>query len=324
MVTTEPDRRRSLLTAALGLALLEGDATELALVRAWLGTWSGIGLVAAGMARQDYDLTLTRYDERGWRGTFYVTGEGALANGCDASRWGLYVGEDARFWRSVVNRYLRAAALGLIFADPARRFAQYAFIRWLRARRADTLIRRRCEPDRARTAPPLAPSRLPSRPRRAPSWWSILAFSAWSSRTAFQSVAITLTDIGSPWNAGLRSVGIRHTVNAFDVQPGSVVGPLGAAGDPGVPGRCSGGGAGILSRPSGLRGHPVRRVLPAHRVVARRLMLASGAGRRRARPGSAVRQPSTLTRGARPLGRFKGTRTFKARRLTQPQDSTIR
>jgi hypothetical protein len=26
------------------------------------------------MARQGYDLQLTRYDERGWRATFYTTG----------------------------------------------------------------------------------------------------------------------------------------------------------------------------------------------------------------------------------------------------------
>jgi hypothetical protein len=27
-----------------------------------------------GMARQGYDLQLTRYDEKGWRATFYTTG----------------------------------------------------------------------------------------------------------------------------------------------------------------------------------------------------------------------------------------------------------
>ena len=30
--------------------------------------------VAVGMARQGYDLQLTRYDEKGWRATFYATG----------------------------------------------------------------------------------------------------------------------------------------------------------------------------------------------------------------------------------------------------------
>jgi hypothetical protein len=30
--------------------------------------------VAVGMARQGYDLQLTRYDENGWRATFYTSG----------------------------------------------------------------------------------------------------------------------------------------------------------------------------------------------------------------------------------------------------------
>jgi hypothetical protein len=34
----------------------------------------GSGRIAVGMARQGYDLQLTRYDERGWRATFYTTG----------------------------------------------------------------------------------------------------------------------------------------------------------------------------------------------------------------------------------------------------------
>jgi hypothetical protein len=29
---------------------------------------------AVGMAHQGFDLQLTRYDERGWRATFYTTG----------------------------------------------------------------------------------------------------------------------------------------------------------------------------------------------------------------------------------------------------------
>ena len=32
-------------------------------VRAWLDSWAGIGRVAVGVARQGYDLQLTRYDE---------------------------------------------------------------------------------------------------------------------------------------------------------------------------------------------------------------------------------------------------------------------
>jgi hypothetical protein len=43
-------------------------------LRSWLDSWSGIGRIAVGMARQGYDLQLTRYDERGRRATFYTTG----------------------------------------------------------------------------------------------------------------------------------------------------------------------------------------------------------------------------------------------------------
>jgi hypothetical protein len=39
-----------------------------------LNSWSGVGRIAVGMARQGFDLQLTRYDERGWRATFDTTG----------------------------------------------------------------------------------------------------------------------------------------------------------------------------------------------------------------------------------------------------------
>ncbi len=38
------------------------------------GLVSGIGHVTVGMARQSYDLQLTRYDEKSYRATFYTTG----------------------------------------------------------------------------------------------------------------------------------------------------------------------------------------------------------------------------------------------------------
>jgi len=37
-----------------------------------LDSWSAIVRVAVGIARQGYDLQ--RYDEHGWRATFYTTG----------------------------------------------------------------------------------------------------------------------------------------------------------------------------------------------------------------------------------------------------------
>jgi hypothetical protein len=77
-----PERRRSLLLATLGCALLEGaELPMLTPLRSWLSTWSGLGAIVDGMIRQDYDLELTRYDERGWRATFYTIGLAPLADG---------------------------------------------------------------------------------------------------------------------------------------------------------------------------------------------------------------------------------------------------
>src|SRR5882724_8000434 len=39
-------------------------------VHEWLDWWSGIGVSERGMARQGYDLQLTRYANEGWRATF--------------------------------------------------------------------------------------------------------------------------------------------------------------------------------------------------------------------------------------------------------------
>jgi len=39
------------------------------------------------MARQGYDLQLTRYDERGWRATFYTTGMEHSITSATASAW---------------------------------------------------------------------------------------------------------------------------------------------------------------------------------------------------------------------------------------------
>jgi hypothetical protein len=70
------DQRGQLLRAALGFAGLSRPSYDRSLwaLRFWLDSWSGIGHVTAGMARQGFDLQLTRYDERGWRATFYTTG----------------------------------------------------------------------------------------------------------------------------------------------------------------------------------------------------------------------------------------------------------
>jgi hypothetical protein len=58
-------RRRALLLAALGFALIEGRSAPLGALQSWLSTWTGIGHVIEGMHRQGYDVQLTQYDERG-------------------------------------------------------------------------------------------------------------------------------------------------------------------------------------------------------------------------------------------------------------------
>jgi hypothetical protein len=70
------DQHGRLLVAALGFAGLRPSPHDrtLRVLRSWLGSWPGIGRIAVGMARQGDDLQLTRYDEQGWRATFYATG----------------------------------------------------------------------------------------------------------------------------------------------------------------------------------------------------------------------------------------------------------
>ena len=63
------------MLATLGFPRLEGQLPpSLQTLHHWLDTWRGTGDIAVGMARQGYDLQLTRYDEQGWRATFYATG----------------------------------------------------------------------------------------------------------------------------------------------------------------------------------------------------------------------------------------------------------
>ncbi|MGH7303914.1 MAG: hypothetical protein ACRELZ_11520 [Candidatus Rokuibacteriota bacterium] len=88
------DQRGRLLVAALGFAGSPLPSYDRALhaLRAWLDSWPGIGRVAVGMARQGYDLQLTRYDEKGWRATFFTTGmehspTSATGTGWERTAW---------------------------------------------------------------------------------------------------------------------------------------------------------------------------------------------------------------------------------------------
>jgi hypothetical protein len=75
-MTTADDQGRKHLVMALAGTRLEFPREPVAVtfLKRWLGSWGGIGRGAVGMARQGYDLQLTRYAEEGWRATFYVSG----------------------------------------------------------------------------------------------------------------------------------------------------------------------------------------------------------------------------------------------------------
>jgi hypothetical protein len=85
--------RAQLVGAALGFLRLEAQPEArppalLALHR-WVDTWTGIGLIERGMARQGYDLSLTRHANEGWRATFYITEREHSATGATGSAWKL-------------------------------------------------------------------------------------------------------------------------------------------------------------------------------------------------------------------------------------------
>jgi len=48
--------RTRVLRAALGFLSIEPREPELRVLHRWLDSWSGVGYVVAGMARQEYDL----------------------------------------------------------------------------------------------------------------------------------------------------------------------------------------------------------------------------------------------------------------------------
>jgi hypothetical protein len=66
--------RRATLVAAVGFLALEPREPELRLLHRYADTWRGIGDVVAGMARQEYDLELRRYNGQGWRAMFFASG----------------------------------------------------------------------------------------------------------------------------------------------------------------------------------------------------------------------------------------------------------
>jgi len=69
-----PGARGRRLRAALAAALVPDNLPEVRLCRAWLDSWSDVGLIINGMSYQGWDVQLTAYAARDWRATFYPVG----------------------------------------------------------------------------------------------------------------------------------------------------------------------------------------------------------------------------------------------------------
>ena len=96
------DRLGRLLLVTLEAARVDADLKCLPLS----APGSTLGAVSAnverGVARQGYDLQLTRYDEQGWRATFYVTGMEHSPTSATGSAW------ERTAWRAVRGAALEA------------------------------------------------------------------------------------------------------------------------------------------------------------------------------------------------------------------------
>jgi hypothetical protein len=84
--------RGELLLATLGCLALQATPPgplppELDVLHRWLDSWDGIGLIERGMSREDFDLSLTRYADEGWRATFYTKGREHSATSAIGDAW---------------------------------------------------------------------------------------------------------------------------------------------------------------------------------------------------------------------------------------------
>jgi hypothetical protein len=68
----DADARRRSLYAALGFCQLaeSPEFPEIAVFKAWMSTWRGIGDVVVGMERQGYALSLRKLVDNGWTAAF--------------------------------------------------------------------------------------------------------------------------------------------------------------------------------------------------------------------------------------------------------------
>jgi hypothetical protein len=88
------DHGEAAATAETGCHALPDDLAVRAL-HGWLDFWRGIGDIERGMARQDFDLQLTRYADEAWRATFFVKArEHSMTSACGSAR-------EPTAWRAV-------------------------------------------------------------------------------------------------------------------------------------------------------------------------------------------------------------------------------
>ena len=80
-------RGRLLLVTMCATTLPLPDEPVVRTLHGWLDTWRGIGDVEAGMARQGYDLQLTRYANEAWRATFFLAGREHSPHAATGSAW---------------------------------------------------------------------------------------------------------------------------------------------------------------------------------------------------------------------------------------------
>ena len=70
-----PSNRPAARSTALGFLQLPPRAPELGLLRRWLDTWSGIGLIVVGMTYQGFQVSLGEHGASQWIAVFY-SGQG--------------------------------------------------------------------------------------------------------------------------------------------------------------------------------------------------------------------------------------------------------
>jgi hypothetical protein len=97
--TKSERHQESNLRAALGFLQIHPRARELRLLHRWLDSSSGIGLLAVGMYRQGYRLSLSHIAEGEWRATFQANPMfGPVGFGVAATPWRAV--QDAA-WRAI-------------------------------------------------------------------------------------------------------------------------------------------------------------------------------------------------------------------------------